>query len=237
MRIYKVTNQTLHGFTHADDNDPRRTVAGAGSCSGHSLIEMLIVVALIGVLTSIALPQLIAERRLSRSVGITREILTQLRLTRQLAMSQRQAFTFQYDNVTKQISIIDHNDNPGAATLINGSYPNTANTRVVSATPLAEASVSSEISYGIPAGLPNGALPNGALGDGIAMTPLFNNQLNITFQPDGSVIDAAGDPQENAMFIYNNRASQGTASAISIRGASGRVKIWRYNASANLYAN
>lgn len=232
MRIYKVTDQTLHGLTHADDSVPRRSVAGAGSCSGHSLIEMLIVVALIGALTSIALPQLIAERRLSRSVGITREILTQLRLTRQLAMSERQAFTFQYDNVSKQISIIDHNDNPGAATLINGSYPNTANTRVVSVTPLAEASLSSEINYGIP-----GTLPTGALGDGIAMTALFNNQLNITFQPDGSVIDAAGDPQGRAMFIYNNRASQGTASAISIMGASGRAKIWRYNASANLYAN
>ena len=225
-----MTDQTLHDLTHT--NDPRRTVAGADSCSGHSLIEMLIVVALIGALTSFALPQLIAERRLSRSVGITREILTQLRHTRQLAMSQRQAFTFQYDNVTKQISIVDHNDNPGAATLINGSYPTTANTRIVSATPLAEASVSSEISYGIPP-----CLPTGVLGDGILMTALFNNQLNITFQPDGSVIDAAGDPQGCAMFIYNNRAPEGTASAISVLGAAGRVKIWRYNAGANLYAD
>src|SRR6185436_1073657 len=71
---------------------------------GHSLVELLMVVALIGVVTSIALPQLLAQRRLTRSIGITREILTQLRETRQLAMSQRQAFTFQYDNATKQIS-------------------------------------------------------------------------------------------------------------------------------------
>jgi prepilin-type N-terminal cleavage/methylation domain-containing protein len=232
MRVYKVTNQTLHPLTHPDDNDLRRAVARAHSGSGHSLIELLIVLALIGAVTSFALPQLVAERRLSRSVGITREILTQLRHTRQLAMSQRQAFTFQYDDVTKQISIIDHNDNPGAATLINGSYPNTANTRVVSAIPLAEASISSEISYGIPAGL-----PNGALGDGIALTPLVNNQLNITFQPDGSVIDPTGDPQSCAMFIYNDRAPEGTASAISIMGASGRVKIWRYSAGVSLYTD
>jgi prepilin-type N-terminal cleavage/methylation domain-containing protein len=231
MRIYKVTDQTLHGLTQTDAND-RRTIAGAGSCSGHSLIELLIVLALIGAVTSFALPQLVAERRLSRSVGITREILTQLRHTRQLAMSQRQAFTFQYDDATKQISIIDHNDNPGGPMLLDPSYPNTTNSRVVSATPLAEASVSSEISYGIPAGL-----PNGALGDGIALTPLVNNQLNITFQPDGSVIDPAGDPQGCAMFIYNDRAPEGTASAISIMGASGRVKIWRYSAGVSLYTD
>jgi prepilin-type N-terminal cleavage/methylation domain-containing protein len=226
-----VTEETLHGLTHADDHLPRRAVVDPRSCGGHSLIEMLIVIALIGAVSSMALPQLIAGRRLSRSVGITREILTQLRLTRQLAMSQRQAFTFQSDNATKQISIIDHNSNPGGPILIDPAYPNTAGSTVVSAIPLADAGVSSEITYGIPSGL-----PTGALGDGIAMTPLFNNKLTVTFQPDGSVIDAVGDPQGRAMFIYNNRAASGTASAISVMGPSGRVKIWRYNTGANLYA-
>jgi hypothetical protein len=49
------------------------------------------------------------------------------------------------------------------------------------------------------------------------------------------VIDAAGNPVGVAMFIYNNRAARGTASAISVMGASGRIKIWRYDHSANLY--
>jgi Tfp pilus assembly protein FimT len=199
---------------------------------GHSLVELLMVVALIGAVTSIALPQLLAQRRLTRSIGITREILTQLRETRQLAMSQRQAFTFQYDNATKQISIIDHNANPGPATLVNGSYPTTASTRIISRTPLADSATSAEIAYGIPSGV-----PTGALGDGIAMTALFNNQLNITFQPDGSVVDAGGNPDGRAMFIHNLRAAKGTASAISVMGASGRVKIWRYSASANNYTD
>ena len=115
--------------------------------------------------------------------------------------------------------------------LADPSYPNTAGSVVVSSTPLAEAEISSEINYGIPAGL-----PTSALSDGIAMTPLFNNRFTVTFQPDGSVIDAAGDPQGRAMFIFNTRVASATASAISIMGASGRVKLWRYNAGANLYA-
>jgi hypothetical protein len=187
---------------------------------------------MIGILVSLALPQMIANRRLSRSVGITREILTQLRQARQLAMSQRQAFTFQYDDVAKRISIIDHNSNPGPTLLIDPAYPNTAGSKVVSATPLAETFVASEMSYGIPSGL-----PTAPLGDGIPMTALLSNRLNITFQPDGSVIDATGNPIGRAMFIYNNKAPIGTASAISIMGASGRVKIWRYDSGADLYSD
>lgn len=224
-------DKRLLGFAPAIDSDARAQVEVSGGSSGHSLIEMLIVVALIGVLSSLVLPQLVAERRLSRSVGVTRDIMTQLRYTRQLAMSQRQAFTFQYDNTTKRISVIDHNSNLGAALLADPSYPATPGSVIVTATPLlAEASISSEISYGIPAGL-----PGGALADGIAMTGLTNNQLNVTFQPDGSVIDATGNPIGRALFIYNNRAARATASAISIMGASGRVKIWRYDAGLNLY--
>lgn len=146
-------------------------------------------------------------------------------------MAQRQAFTFKYDNPTKQISIIDHNSNPGGPLLVDPSYPNTAGSVVVSTTPLLEAAVSVQIDYGMAPGAPNVPLT-----DGIAMTPLFNGSFTVTFQPDGSVIDGAGNPQGRAMFFFNNRAASATASAISIMGASGRVKIWRYNASANLYA-
>jgi Tfp pilus assembly protein FimT len=196
------------------------------------MVETLIVMALIAVLSALAVPQLISERRLTRSVGVTREILSQMRLARQLAMSERQAFTFQYNNATKQISIIDHNSNLGADLFADPSYPNTAGSATISTTPLAAGGLdSSEITYGIPAGL-----PAVALGDGISMTSLTNNRLNITFQPDGSVIDLTGNPVGVGMFIYNNRAARGTASAISVMGASGRIKIWRYNSSANLYA-
>ena len=191
----------------------------------------MIVLAVVGILTAMAVPQIIIQRRLTRSIGIPREILTQLREARQLAMSQRQAFTFRYNNTTKRISVIDHNSNPGAALLLDASFPNTAGSTVILDVPLAEPSISSDMTYGIPTGL-----PTAALGDGIALTPLSTQIFSVTFQPDGSVIKSNGDPDDRAMFIYNNRATQATASAISIVGASGRVKLWRYNKAANVYA-
>jgi prepilin-type N-terminal cleavage/methylation domain-containing protein len=226
-----------------------REKVGFSQASGHSLIELLIVVALIGVVTSLALPQLLAERRLSRSVGVTREIMTQLRYARQLAMSRRQSVTFQYDDLTKQIKIINHNNNQipslqfplscvlsRQAILGAPGYPLTACSVVVTTIPLVQGGMpASELAYGMPA-LPIGALPNGTLSDGIAITGLVSSRFfNVTFQPDGSVIDTAGDPDKRALFIYNTFAPRATASAISIMGASGRVKIWRYDASANRY--
>lgn len=225
-----MTNKTLNRFALITDDATRKVNNGPGAF-GYSIVETLIVMALIGVLSALAVPQLISERRLTRSVGVTREILSQMRHARQLAMSQRQSVTFQYNNATKQIAIIDQNSNLGLNLFADPSYPNTANSVTISTIPLATGGLdSAEITYGIPPGL-----PTAALGDGILMTGLTNNLLNVTFQPDGSVIDAAGNPVGVAMFIYNNRASRGTASAISVMGASGRIKIWRYDSSAGLY--
>jgi hypothetical protein len=70
----------------------------------------------------------------------------------------------------------------------------------------------------------------------VSKTDLVSSKLNITFQPDGSVIDSSGNPVDQAMFIFNNKAALGTASAISVLGTSGRVKLWRYYSNGNKYA-
>lgn len=218
--------------------------------SGVSIVEVLIVFAIMATLTAIAVPQMLTYRRLVRASGMNRQIATSLRLARQLAMSQsgatptgalaRVAYTFQYDNNTKEIKVIGPIPS-GTTALVDPNYPNNTGSSVVSRTLLTEGGLSTaEIMYGIPAGtdLPSGApiIPTGALGDGVSMTSLTNNLLNITFQPDGSVIDSTNTPVDRALFLYNGRAAQDTASAISILSSSGRVKVWRYGSNANSYA-
>jgi Tfp pilus assembly protein FimT len=217
--------------------------------SGFSLSELLVVFAIVIILTSIAIPQLLAHRRLLRSAGVNREIQTKLRLARQLALSQsgatptgplsRVAFTFQYDNAVKAIRIIGPIP-AGTAALADPSYPNNSGSRVVDASSLSQGGLpAEEVMYGIPTttDLPAGAsaLPTGALGDGCTMTSLSGNVVNVTFQPDGSVVDSTNAPVNRALYFFNKKLPVETASAISVLGSSGRVKVWRYGSNANAY--
>ena len=216
----------------------RKTISNRWHGSrGFSVIELVVVVAIVGIGSAIAVPQMIAQRRLMRSSAVIREVMAQLRYTRQQAMSQRQSFTFQYNDATKQIVIIDHNNTNAAPTsvFLDPTYPNTAGSSIVRTIPLLQGGLSSsELAYGIPTSLPTTA--QGTLGDGASKTNLAGNTINITFQPDGSVIDVNGNPDNRAIFFYNNRAPSQTAAAISVMGSAGRVKIWRFDSNANRYA-
>ncbi len=197
---------------------------------GFSLVEVFIVAAIIGILTAITIPQLAAQRRLLRSAAVPREIVTQLRFARQRAMSHREATTFVYDNTAKTITVIDNNAS-GATVLNDSNYPNNSGSTVVQTSTLTLMGLSSaEVSYGIPSGL-----PTGALGDGVSKTNLTNAKITVTFQPDGSVTDANGNPVDRALFLYNSKIPTQTASAVSVLGSAGRIKLWRYDSGTNKY--
>ena len=209
--------------------------------TGRSVVEVLTVLVIAGILTSVAIPQLISARRLIRSAALPREIVSQLRFARQQAMSQRQSFTVQYDDNNKQITNIDHNNtnnaNPacnvnGTAIMTAANYPNTTCASTVATIPLAGVIVlpASELSFGIPSGV-----SVTALSDSATPTSLTNGKLNITFQANGSVIDSVGNYNNRTLFLYNNRAAYETAAAISILGSSGRIKVWRLDRATNKY--
>jgi Tfp pilus assembly protein FimT len=199
--------------------------------SGRTLIEILTVVAIATLLAAVALPQVISARRMIRSAALPREIASQLRYTRQQAMSQRQAFTFVYDDSTKQISIIDHQAT-GAGILSTSNYPNTAGSVAALTVPVGGGNglPASEISFGLPSGV-----TVTSLADNTTPNTLTANKLTVTFQPDGTVVDANGNATNRTLFLYNNKLPNQTAFAISVLGSAGRIKIWRYTPSANQY--
>jgi Tfp pilus assembly protein FimT len=202
------------------------------SDSGRSLIETLLVIAIASLLAAVTLPQIISARRLIRSAALPREIATQLRYARQQAMSQRQAFTFVYDNSNKTISIIDHQAT-GPGIVSASGYPNTTGSNTVLTVPLTGSGGldSADLIFGVPS-----TITNTTLGDTSTPTALVLTRLTITFQPDGTVVDTNGNPVNRTLFFYNNQAPNETACAISVLGAAGRVKIWRYNQSASQFA-
>jgi Tfp pilus assembly protein FimT len=210
--------------------------------SGRSIVETLVVVAILAVVTAMAVPQMTAARRLMRAAALPTEVATQLRYARQLAMSQSQAFTFQYDNSNKTIRIFDHNNfnnataacnMPGQDVISQPGFPNTACTTTALTTPLATGGgvPASELSYGIPAGISSTPLD-----DGNSLTALSGTVVNITFLANGTAVDAAGNYVRPALYFYNNVVPNQTASAVSVLGSAGRIKVWRYSTSANKYS-
>jgi len=198
--------------------------------AGFSLVELFVIAGLIGILTAFTIPQLAGQRRLHRSAAVNREIMTQLRLARQKAMSERCSYTFQYNNSTKVITIIDNNAS-GATVLNDANYPNNTGSTVAFTSSLTQMGLAStEISYGIPTGL-----PTTALSDGVSKTSLSSSKVNVTFQPDGSVVDANGNPVDFGLFMYNNKIPTETATAVTVLGAAGRIKLWKYDSTSNTY--
>jgi Tfp pilus assembly protein FimT len=201
---------------------------------------MLIVIGIITVAAGISIPRMTGARRALRSTGVVRELAGGLREARQMALSRRRAVTFQYDDATKQVKIIDHGVNAeglgisGVGVLTAGNYPNTTGSSVASTISLTASGLpAAEIAYGAPSVVPTAAR---TLGDKTTIsTTLTNQKLNITFQPDGTIIGTNKLPINVAFAIYNSVQPTETASAVSILGATGRIKAWRYSNSAQKY--
>ena len=189
-----------------------------GAQRGFSLPELLVVLLVISILVVLALPQVISSRRMFRFSGLQRLVAASLSEARQQAMSQRLPITFRYNDANK-IVVIHGGD--------YGALGDTKNHRVeLSGSGLEP----NEIIYGRP-----GGAPTSALADNSNITTLNGNEVVVTFQADGSVIDAGNNPQNNALFFYNANYSDEMAFAVSVLGSGGRIKIWRYNKNINLY--
>ena len=185
---------------------------------GFSLTELLVVLLILAILVVLALPQMISSRRAFRFTGLQRQIASTLSQARQEAMSQRVPITFRYDNSAKKIII--HGGKFGALGDTNNQSVEMSGSGINA----------NEIVYGRPSGA-----PTSALADTANLTPITANAATITFYPDGSVLDAANLPKNSALFFYNRLHSADMAFAVSVLGAGGRVKVWRYNKKSKSY--
>lgn len=185
---------------------------------GIGMIELIVVMIVLAIIVVLALPQIMSSRRLFRFSGFQRQVVTSLREARQEAMSQRAAITFRYDDTNKKIIVY------------GGSFGTLGNSKNKSWLLATDGLLAGEIIYGRPSGA-----PTASLSDTSNLTALSSNAVELVFQPDGSVIDASNNPQNTALFFYNSRHASQTAFAVSVLGAGGRAKLWRYNQTANAY--
>lgn len=188
------------------------------SQKGFSMPELVIVLLVLTILVTLALPQIISSRRLFRFSAMQRQIASSLTDARQEAMGQRTPVTFRYDNSTKELR------------LYGGKYGASGDSKNLVLQTAGSGVEPNDITYGRPSGV-----STAALGDGTNLTNLTSNAIEITFQADGSVITASNTPQNYTMFFYHSKHARETAFAVSVLGAGGRAKVWRYNQQTNGY--
>ncbi len=159
---------------------------------GFSLLELVIVLLILAIMVVLALPQIISSRRAFRFSAAQRIMATSLNEARQEAMSQRTAITFRYDDSNKKI--ITYGGKFGAL----GDARNRAGE--LSGSGLE----AGDIIYGRPAGA-----PTSALADTSNLTPLVSGAAAITFQPDGSVLDASEQSaKQRAFYLQSDSATE-----------------------------
>lgn len=195
-----------------------KTMKNLHSQKGISLPEVIIVLLVLAILITLALPQVISGRRLFRFSSMQRQMASSLTQARQEAMSERQAVTFRYDNANKRML------------LFGGKYGALGDQRNLIQEMSGSGVDAYDIIYGRPAGF-----STDALGDGTNLSALTNNSLDITFLPDGSVRDTNNNPINKTLFFYYDKYRENTAFAVSVLGAGGRTKVWRYNKQTNSY--
>lgn len=185
---------------------------------GFSLPELLVVMLIVAILCVLALPQINASRRAFRFAGLQRQLAATLTEARQQAMSQRRAITLRYKNSAKEVIIY------------GGSFGTLDDSKNKIEELYGSGIDKNDIKYGRPPGVSSAALD-----DKTNLTALGGGVVEVTFQPDGSVLDGAGNPENKALFFYHNTYRKQMAFAISVLGAGGRVKIWRYSQGVNKY--
>lgn len=171
--------------------------------NGYSLLETLLVTAIMGVVGAIAIFQLINARSFYKADGAMRAVIAKLNEARETSIAQRRnvQVTFTGGNVV---------------TLIRQNVPNGTTT-------LATVPIEGGAQFALTAGVPD--TPD-AFGNGAAVS--FGGAANVFFTTDGTMIDAAGAPINGTVFLSIPSMARSTR-AVTVLGATGRIRGFRWD--------
>ena len=189
------------------------TESGNREADGFSVIELLIVVAIVIILTAAAVFTLTPQRRAYRTDDAAGQVTNFLRDAYQRALSQRQTMRVQIDRANMLVKIIDENRLP-----------------VGDEIEVRRAKLNDEVSLNQP-----------AEGAGLLNPPpapynypaagYSNNLWEARFRSDGSVVDLAGNTLSATLFFSlanMENSDSNLIRAVTLFGPSGSVRVWRY---------
>lgn len=202
-----------------------------GDADGFSLIELIIVVVIIGILATFAIPLLSGSKKLYKSEDQALRIMDMMREGAQIALTKRKTIRLEVDLTDNKVLFIDEN---GAGA---------SDDRELKALPLES---TAELRVDVkPTGINKPNPPN--YNDATFATDTIGHLRGSTtisghniwaarFQSDGSVVNSAGVAVNANLYIFAPQSSGSTTAkenklvrAITLSGASGAVRYWRHN--------
>ena len=196
--------------------------------SGFSLIELMIVLALIAVLSAISLPYIYNYKKLYKSEDQALKVIDVMRETAQLAITRRRTMRFEIDFTANAILVIDE----------NGAQPDTQIKRI----PLELLrDVRMDV---IPATIAKPNPPNytdivpavDAVGHFVGAANVIGNTVWVArFRSDGSVVNNANIPINANIYSWppitpgsTTARNKGEIRAITLFGGTGAIRYWKY---------
>jgi prepilin-type N-terminal cleavage/methylation domain-containing protein len=176
---------------------------------GISLIEIMVAVAIIGVMTSMAVIQIGAVRPGLQADGAMRVVMAQLNAARETAISQRRRVEVKFQ-AGYWVTVTRYN-------LPSGT------------TVLAEVPFEGGVRFGL---APN--VQDTPDGFGNVAPVSFGAAATVMFNTEGMLVDSGGIPVNGTVFLLiptDNGASfqPGSFRAVTVLGATGRVRGFRWN--------
>lgn len=186
----------------------RRRLAKAGwDQAGMSLIEMMVVVALVGIMTGMAIVQIANSRAGLKGDGGMRVVLSHVNTAHELAISQRRYMRLNFI----------------APNLVQIIREDTVNTTTLLYSVVLEGGVT----FTVPTMIPVTDTPD-AMGVANANGINFGAAVNVKFSPDGTMVNQDGAITNGTICTQIPGATL-SARAVTVLGSTGRVRGFRWN--------
>lgn len=199
---------------------------------GYSLIELLVVVAIIVIMGAVSIPYIYSYKTMYKSEEQAKKIMDLMREAGQLALNQRRTYRMEIDITASRVHIIDETGTGTPNTLVK-SIP-------IEATGVIRMDVAPN---GVTAPNPPNYSTAGFAADTVGhwengVQTLGNTVWAIRFRRDGTVVNGGNIPISATLFVFPpTSASSNVPSdsrqirAVTLYGGSGAVRYWKYNGS------
>jgi Tfp pilus assembly protein PilE len=201
--------------------------------AGASVLEIMIVMAIILILSSVAIPYMWNYKKLYKSEDQSLRMMDLMREAAQTALVKRRTIRYEIDLTDNAVLLIDESQNaPKGQQLKKIPLELTRDVRVDA--------IPTGISKPNPPNYADAAFATDNVGHMIGATTITGHNIwSCRFKSDGSVVNSAGNPISANIYVWPPQTTgsltpRNTAEvrAITIFGGTGAVRYWKYTGSA-----